>query len=149
MAPIPRHQKQIKNAKRSSGKKTGNSGIDIDSAVESIVNEKLKDLLGECSHPASPRGKRLASERQDDSESEVEDFPPPKHSKQTKTPKKSFPQKTEYASQVVILEGIDDALKKHPTRLSEAFSKAKPNVELKPDGLRMTASGETKESQRL
>ena len=72
MAPIPRHQKQIKNAKRPNGKKTGSGGIDIDSAVQSIVNEKLKDILGECSSPKSPRGKRLASERIDESDSEHE-----------------------------------------------------------------------------
>ena len=48
----------------------------------------------------------------------------------------------EYATQVVILEGVDDAIKKHPTRLLKAFTEAKPNVSLRPDGLRLTASGD-------
>ena len=50
--------------------------------------------------------------------------------------------KPEYASQVVILEGVKPEIKCHPVKLSNAFSQAKPNVELKRGGLRMTASGD-------
>ena len=57
------------------------------------------------------------------------------------TPKTSS-QQPNYASQVVILEGVDEATKIHPTRLSRAFAAAKPNIELHPDGLRLTASGD-------
>ena len=46
----------------------------------------------------------------------------------------------DYAAQVVILEGVKDTIKCHPARLSKAFAEAKPNVELKPGGLRLTAS---------
>ena len=48
--------------------------------------------------------------------------------------------KSEYTSQAVILEGIREDIKAHPAKLSKAFSSAKPNVELKQGGLRMTAS---------
>ena len=111
--------------------------LDIDSAVSSMVNEKLKDLFGECSS-SLPRGKRLTSERDDDSDSDVEMAPPPKVVKKTDSNEKD----TQYASQVVILEGVNPELKKHPSRLSKAFAKTKPNIELKPDGLRLTASND-------
>ena len=54
------------------------------------------------------------------------------------------PQSTtpDYATQVVILTGVDPDVKKHPTRLSKVFSETKPNVELKKDGMRITASGD-------
>ena len=160
MAPIPRHQKQVKRAKRANEKKAEDKGIDIDAAVQSIVNEKLKDILGECSYsapsPSVSRSKRLLSERDIDSGSDDE-FPLPKQTKSTKQTNKSTKRpalaqtsepnrppesKPDYARQVIILEGIDDGLKKHPSRLSEAFLKTKPNVELRSDGLRLTASGD-------
>ena len=143
MAPIPRHQQQIKVAKRLNGKKTATTNIDIDSAVQSLVNEKIKDIFGECSNSNSPRGKRLASERAvDDSDSECDEFPPLKQTK-TKLPKHTSTEtKTDYATQVVILVGVDDKVKKHPSQLLQAFSKTKPNVELRADGFRLTASGD-------
>ena len=141
MAPIPRHRKQIKHAKRN-GKTTGGPSLDIDSAVESIVSEKIKNIFGECSSMSNTKGKRLLSERVDESESESDDENPPPKQKKTKTQKPPAEPKTDYATQVVILEGIDEKVKKHPRQLSEAFSKTKPNVELRADGLRLTASGD-------
>ena len=119
--------------------------MDIDSAVESIVSEKIKSIFGECSSSSNVKGvkgKRLLSERVDDSDSDSEDENPPPSQKKTKTQKLPAEPKTDYATQVVILEGIDEKLKKHPRQLSEAFIKTKPNVELRPDGLRITASGD-------
>ena len=43
-----------------------------------------------------------------------------------------------YKSQVVILEGVNDALKKNPARLSKALKDTKPSVEIKK--IRLTAS---------
>ena len=43
---------------------------------------------------------------------------------------------------MVILENVDAGVKKHPARLSRAFANSKPNIELKTDGLRITASGD-------
>ena len=125
----------LKN-KRKKGKSP--VSIDIDQAVSSIVNDRLKDLLGaSVNSPSSVRGKRLSSERDDDDDEDV--TPPQKQPKQTPLTPAGKP---DYASQVVILENVDESIKKHPSRLSEAFTKAKPNVTLRPDGLRMTASGD-------
>ena len=43
-----------------------------------------------------------------------------------------------YKSQVVILEGVDDKLKKHPARLSKAIKEVKPQLEI--NKIRITAS---------
>ena len=138
-----------KFAKRANGKITESGGIDIDSAVNSLVNEKLKSMFGECSSSITngPRAKRLSSERGEESDSEDEELPPPPKQPKptqptTQTKRPSLETKPDYATQVIILEGIDEGLKKHPSRLSQAFSKSKPNVELRPDGLRLTASGD-------
>ena len=64
---------------------------------------------------------------------------PPKIQKQKQTKPESSP---DYATQVVILEGVDANVKKHPTRLSQAFAATKPNVMLHSDGLRLTAAGD-------
>lgn len=113
------------------------SSIDLGSAITSLVNDKMKDLLGETS-TNGPRGKRLSSERDEEGESDGDEPPPLKLSK----PATSSQATPDYATQVVILVGVDDGVKKHPTRLSRAFAEAKPNVELRPDGLRLTASGD-------
>ena len=134
--------------------------IDINAAVTSMVTEKLKDILGE----SSGLNKRRTSEIESDDEfSEVDQRPPPKQPKSSEASNSSSeasnasskasnpPSKVsnasstatpDYATQVVILEGIDAEVKKHPSRLSKAFANTKPNVELRADGLRLTASGD-------
>ena len=89
--------------------------MDIDSAVQSIVSEKLKNIFGECSNTNSPKGKRLLSERADDSDTDCEDDNPQPKQKKTKPQKQAMEPKTDYATQVVILEGVDERVKKHPS----------------------------------
>ena len=144
MPPKAKNKGNRQSQKNGNGRKTAGGsnltlgGTDLDSAVTSLVRDKMKDLLGESSKGC--RGKRLSSQRDEDSDTEWEDdTPPPKMQKQKQTKIESAP---EYATQVVILEGVDDDVKKHPTRLSKAFAETKPNVQLHPDGLRMTASGD-------
>ena len=113
--------------------------FDMNSAIHSMVNNQLINMLG--NNPGTSHGKRLLSQRDDDN-SEYEDMevtPPPKQAR--KMPQSSTTTK-DYATQVVILENVKDEIKKHPSRLSEAFSNTKPNVALRPDGLRLTASGD-------
>ena len=123
--------------------------LDLDTAVRSILKEKLGDLFGETRN-VGIHSKRLLSERED-SDSECDESPPPSkrkantetHTSTASTSKASAPTTTkQYASQVVILEGVNPSIKKHPTRLSSAFNETKPNVELMTDGLRITASGD-------
>jgi hypothetical protein len=120
--------------------------------------DQLKDMLQPVNSPPSQRKvqhknkqKRLHSER-DDSEGEPEDegVEMAKRSKKQDTVSPSplassshdnnNNSKTEYAAQVVILEGIKEDIKTHPAKLSKAFAEAKPNVELRQGGLRITAS---------
>ena len=113
--------------------------IDIDAAVAQLVNDKLKGLFN--GNSPKKQMKRLNSQRDDSDDSEDEN--PPQKSQKTTTGNCSTPEKpTEYATQVVIITGIDENLKKHPGRLSQAFAKTKPNVEIHKDGLRLTASGD-------
>ena len=125
----------------------GSSSIDLDAAVSSILKDKLSDIFGETSSTRAAsndvRAKRLSSERETDSESECDEvIPPPKRKPSTTAPTTSVPKQTDYSTQVVILEGVDPIIKKHPVKLSSAFAKTKPNVELRPGGLRITASGD-------
>ena len=130
----------------------------------SALMDQLKDMLQPANSPPPQRKllhknkqKRTHSERDDDSggESEEEEEKtgssahakrPKKHNPVTPSPlaatssNNSNSNKTEYAAQVVILTGIRDDIKCHPAKLSKAFAEAKPNVELRQGGLRMTAS---------
>ena len=133
----------LKKGKKTQAPKTTQktNPIDIDAAVAQLVNDKLKGLLS----GSSPKNhlKRLNSQRDDSDDSENED-PPQKSQKTTSSAGNDScaNKSTEYATQVVILTGIDENLKKHPGRISKAFSETKPNVELHKDGLRLTASGD-------
>ena len=140
MAPTKNTKKKLKNGKKAASASSG-LNLDLNSAVQSLVNDKLKDILGECSTDAR-RMKRLSSERDEDSESDMDDTPAPKQQKQSKPAATTTAAATEYATQVVILEGVDAEIKNHPTRLSKALAEVKPNLSLRPDGLRITASGD-------
>ena len=48
---------------------------------------------------------------------------------------------TTYKSQVVILEGVNTELKKHPLRLLQSLKQVKPDLQIKKGGLRITAAG--------
>jgi hypothetical protein len=119
----------------------------LESAVSILVQDQIKDLLK--SDPKISRAthtKRLMSEREDSDEEDAQVGKPP--AKQTKNQPEA-PQNqnksnmgTEYTAQVVILEGVKEEIKSHPIKLSKAFADVKPNVELKPGGLRLTASGD-------
>ena len=125
--------------------KSPTTPIDINAAVTSMVNDKIKHMFGESSGASQARNKRLNSERDsdDDDFSDSNGPPPPKQPKPTGDATTSSSNATpDYATQVVILEGIDPEVKKHPARLSKAFAKTKPNVELQAGGLRLTASGD-------
>jgi hypothetical protein len=129
--------------------------------------DQLKDMLQPVNSPPSRHNlqqknkqKRTHSERDDDDDSEgegegvVEEMGPPAHAKRPKNRNLAMSSplaaaggdnnnnnnKTEYAAQVVILEGIRDDIKCHPAKLSKALAQAKPNLELRQGGLRMTAS---------
>lgn len=127
----------------------------------SALMEQLRDILRSTSSPSSQRLHQHKNKQKrplsDDSDSEEEvDVVEEKKSAKAKRQKNlastssSLPAATgggssgnnnkEYASQAVILEGISDNIKCHPARLSKAFSQAKPNVELRQGGLRITAS---------
>ena len=138
--------------------KVGND-LDLNSTLTQLLNNKINELLPTglptglpSSVSTSSRQKRLNSERNNSSESESEDdqIPPRKASKGnagSSTPGASTStgptnQPKDYATQVVILTSVDENVKKHPSRLSQAFAKTKPNVELRNDGLRLTASGD-------
>ena len=72
----------------------------------------------------------------DDSDSEIEAMDAtPTTSAKTTPP---IQEEKNYKSQVVILEGVDDALKKNPARLSKALRETKPTLEVKK--IRITAS---------
>ena len=118
----------------------------LDSQISKLVKNQLKTLvtpqITEASH-----SKRLFSERDSEFESESDDEfpklssstkPAPRAAQQGTKEKKPTP---EYASQAVVLEGVTDEIRRHPAKLSKAFSDTKPNVELKQGGLRQTASG--------
>ena len=99
-------------------------------------------MFGETSTDRTP-SKRPNSEREQEEEESDTDTEDPRPSKiQKKMPSTPEVTKKEYATQVVILEGVDQELKKHPIKLSAAFKKCKPNVELRNDGMRLTASGD-------
>ena len=91
-------------------------------------------MFGETSTDRTP-SKRPNSEREQEEEESDTDTEDPRPSKiQRKMPSTPEVTKKEYATQVVILEGVDQELKKHPIKLSAAFKKCKPNVELRNDG---------------
>ena len=128
--------------------------LDLNSTITQLLNNKINELLPTGPPPSvsgTSRQKRLNSERNNSSESESEDdqIPPRKLSKGNtgstsgaSTSTGTANQPKDYATQVVILMGVDENVKKHPSRLSQAFAKTKPNVELRQDGLRLTASGD-------
>ena len=152
-----RHMKGKANGKNS---QRNDKNTDVDSLISSLVAQKVKEALngslsvvgGAATAPSTPlpsmRGKRLYSERSepdtdaagttpsaDDGAKDGADSMPPPRKKITTDSKGN----TDYASQVVILDGVSDGIKNHPTRLSKAFADTKPEVRIK--GLRKTASG--------
>ena len=114
--------------------------LSLNTHIEKLVKDQLAKL--------GP--KRLYSERDSEFETESEDEFPDLRPTQRPTlagvGHASAPSQNkkppEYASQAVILEGVADEIKRHPIKLSKAFSESKPNVELKQGGLRGTASGD-------
>ena len=153
-------------SRKGKGLATKSNAKTLESA--SALMDQLKDMLQPVSSPPPQqnlqqknRQKRLHSERDDNDDSEGEDEQPaaqpertPAHAKRQKNrnpltpaPMATFSNSnnnnnTEYAAQVIILEGIKDDIKYHPARLSKALAQAKPNLELKQGGLRLTASGD-------
>jgi ribosomal protein L12E/L44/L45/RPP1/RPP2 len=141
--------------------KNARDDTNVDSLISTLVAKKVKDALADVatSSGATPRqpataarNKQLFSER---SESDAEETPgtpssdaindavPPPQKKQTTEANST----TKYASQVVILEGVKDEVKNHPTRLSQAFAAAKPDVKIK--GMRLTATNSTSLRRRI
>ena len=134
----------VRKGKRQMIKKTNIApmSIDFNSAVSSLVNDKFKEMFGETSNDKT-RSKRLNSEREmEEEEEETDNDDPPPSKVQKKMPSAPDTTQKDYATQVVILEGVNPELKKHPLKLSTAFKKCKPNVELRSDGMRLTASGD-------
>ena len=144
MAPFKNKRQNKKKGKAPAvpGKASVNTlqmpSFDMNSALHSMVNNQLINMLG-GNNPGTSHGKRLLSQRNDDDSEDMDETPPPKQARQM--PQSSTTTK-DYATQVVILENVKDDIKRHPSRLSEAFSNTKPNVALRSDGLRLTASGD-------
>jgi hypothetical protein len=135
----------------------------LNAMVTNLVNEQMKKLTkGLSDAPCSSSGpkKRSFSLREESSDESDDDkpphsppnkknkekamgapstapspTPPPLHAQTTSTEPK------EYSTQVIILKGVKEDIKSHPLKLSAAFAKAKPNLALKPGGLRLTRSG--------
>ena len=150
-------------SRKGKGLATKSNAKTLESA--SALMDQLKDMLQPVNSPPPQqkiqqknRQKRLHSERDDDDDDNDEEEDEevmnrtPAHAKRPKSRNSVTPapvatiggnnnnNNTEYAAQAVILEGIKDEIKCHPARLSKALAQAKPNLELRQGGLRMTAS---------
>ena len=116
MAPFKNKRQNKKKGKAPAvpGKASVNTlqmpSFDMNSALHSMVNNQLINMLG-GNNPGTSHGKRLLSQRNDD-DSEYEDMeetPPPKQARQMPH---SSTTTTDYATQLVILENVKDDIKK-------------------------------------
>jgi hypothetical protein len=112
---------------------------DLHNAVTNLVSAQLKqitmNLLEESSNDTL-QGKKIFSEGISDEE--TGSSPAPKNPKETNKPGISEP--NEYKNQVVILEGVDENLKKDPAKLWKALKLVKLNLEVKMGGIRLTVT---------
>ena len=112
----------------------------VSTLVSSQLEQLTANLFGEFSG-----GKRKSFMSDSDSDSDPPPTPSLKKSRPTAAHQGSkssaIPpenQNKTYKSQVVILDGVHDALKKNPAKLSKALNEAKPQLEVKK--IRLTAS---------
>ena len=140
------HPKMTRQRATKRAKKTTGPLQSLDTQISKLVKNQLKSLVTPQAAEAT-HTKRLFSERDSEFESESdEEFPnlasaPKPASRGVKNNATKEKKTTEYASQAVVLEGVTDEIRRHPAKLSKAFSDTKPNVELRAGGLRQTASG--------
>ena len=142
-----------KNKSKKASAKTVDPGLTMATTLSNMVNdhiEKMKaDLMASC---ASPRKRNLSESSESDCSI---DSPITKRARSTRLPdtpsqasaSQSAPPKTpiqssftckNYKTQVVILDGVDDTLKKNPARLTKALNTTKPDLEI--SNIRLTAS---------
>ena len=121
---------QQKKASASATRKNKGTGNKQKNAGQLRLNEKnVQDTVLKIVN--SQLGSLLNVNADSDSDSEIE----------VDTPLNVSPtnqQQKTYKTQVVILEGVSDSLKKHPARLSRALNETKPNLKI--SKIRITAS---------
>ena len=154
-----RNNRRVVHASKKTDVKPQKTDPTIQNAFSALLNEQLLNMLGQPntvtqnSRPRLPSKRRMSESDESDDDDAVEGASAPPAKTPAKTPvhpasKKAKerdsssapkPKPTEYASQVVLLDGVHESLKTNPKKFIDALKTLKPEVEIK--SVRKTASG--------